>query len=413
VSLTRRAFGATERRTAGEFGDSSPPPPGSSIAGPVSETQALQIAAVYGSIQVICNGLASLPWQRFSSADPAKRRPLPLTQLLKNPYVEIRRTDWIKQYGMSMGLRGNFFGQILERDQDLYPSQIKPIHPDAARVRRLPDGTPEYRFHGKVVPTDNVFHIRYQSAPGSLVGLNPIEILRTTFGLARAQESYGANYYTNSANPEGTIEVEDDLDVDEVAALMRNWLAAHQGVGRAHLPAILTGGAKWNAVSINPKDSQFLESRQYTAGEISGMIFLVPPHMIGAVDKTTSWGTGIEQQARGYVTNCLGGYISPLEEAIDGCQPDEQYARLDLSERLRGDKLQRSQAHALDLAAGWINADEVRHDEDMAPMPDGQGKFFHTPINSELLAQALQSLKDSQAAAAAGDNQQGGGAADA
>jgi phage portal protein BeeE len=40
----------------------------------------------------------------------------------------------------------------------------------------------------------------------------------------------------NSANPEGVIEVEDELDDDETLALARAWKAAHQGVGNAHLP---------------------------------------------------------------------------------------------------------------------------------------------------------------------------------
>jgi HK97 family phage portal protein len=413
VSLIRRAFAATERRS-NEFGDSTPPAPGmSAFSGDgsgVSEGTALQVMAVYGSVGVIADGLSSLPWQRFSSPDPAKRRPLPLTQILKQPYVEISRTDWLTQYAMSMALRGNFYGQVLERDQDFYPTQIKPVHPDRARVRRLPGGQVEYRFNNTVVPVDDVFHIRYLSAPGSLVGLNPIENLRVPISLARSQDIYGASYFDNSANPEGVLETEDDLDPDEVLALAQRWIAAHGGIYKAHLPAVLTNGVKFSPISVNPKDSQFLESRQYSASTISGMIFRVPPHMIGIVDRTTSWGTGIEQQERGFVTNTLGGYIGRLEEAIDGLHPGDEYCRLDLSARLRGDKLQRSQAHALDLAAGWINADEVRDDEDMAPMPDGQGKFFHTPINSELLAQALQSLKDSQAAAPADPADQTGGA---
>jgi len=415
VSLTRRAFAAQERRTT-EWGDSTPPPAGGTggTGGPVSETAALQVLAVYGSVSVIADALSSLPWQRFSTPDPAKRRALPLTQILKRPYVEISRMDWLTQYSTSMALRGNFYGHVLERDQDFFPTQIKPIHPDRARVRRLSDGRPEYRFNGRVVPTDNVFHIRNLTVAGSLVGLNPIEYLRVSLGLAIAQDIYGAAYFDNSANPEGQILVEDDLDPEEVVALARNWVAAHGGTGKSHLPAVMTGGAKFEAISINPKDSQFLESKAYSAGAISGMVFRVPPHMIGIVDKSTSWGTGIEQQERGFVTNTLGGYIGRLEEAVDGLHPDEQYCRLDLSKRLRGDKLQRYQAYALGSSAGFLSGNEIRSDEDMGPMPDGQGDDYFVPINSELLAQAHQSIKDAQDAAnqAALDNGQAGGGTD-
>jgi hypothetical protein len=51
-------------------------------------------------------------------------------------------------------------------------------------VRRLPNGAREYRFNGARVPIDDVVHVPYISMPGSLTGLNPIEYLRNTFGLA-------------------------------------------------------------------------------------------------------------------------------------------------------------------------------------------------------------------------------------
>jgi HK97 family phage portal protein len=413
VSFVRRAFAVTERRSAPEWGDSTPPPPGASAfsgGGAISETAALQVLAVYGSVGVIADAIATLPWERWNTPDAAKRRRLALTQLLTKPYVEISRMDWLTQYAMSMCLRGQFFGDIVERDQDFNPAQIKPMSPGAVRVRRDAKGFPEYRFNNQVVPVDRVFHVRNLSLPGSLEGLNPIEYLRLAVNKARMQDQYGASYFSNSANPEGVIETEDDLDPDEVLALAMQWIATHGGPGKAHLPAVLTGGAKFNPISINPKDSQFLESMQYSASAISGMIFRVPPHMIGIVDRSTSWGTGIEQQESGFVRNTLGRYIGAMDEAMTEAAPGGNYVRFDLDERLRGDKLARSQAHALDLAAGWMNADEVRDSEDMAPMPDGQGKFFHTPINSELLAQALQSLKDSQAAAPADPADQTGGA---
>lgn len=411
MSLIRRALAAPERRTA-EFGDSTPPPPGGSGGlGPVSEAAALQVLAVYGSVGVIADALATLPWERWSTQDAAKRRKLPLTALLVKPYVEISRMDWLTQYAMSMCLRGQFFGDIVERDQDFNPSQIKPMAPDQCRVRRDAQGFPEYRFNGKVVPIDRVFHIRNLSLPGSLEGLNPIQYLRLSLAKARMQEEYAAAYLTNSANPEGALETEEDLDPDETLALARNWMAAHQGVGRAHFPAVLTGGVKFNPISINPKDSQFLESMQYSASAISGMIFRVPPHMIGIVDKTTSWGTGIEQQERGFVTNTLGRYIGAMDEAMTEAAPGGNYVRLNLDERLRGDKLQRYQAYALGRAGGWLSPNGILADEDKKPLTDEEGgNSYLVPVNTELYAQAMQSLEASKtdAVAQAAQTESGG-----
>jgi phage portal protein BeeE len=103
--------------------------------------------------------------------------------------------DWLTQYAMSMCLRGQFFGDIVERDQDFNPAQIKPMSPGAVRVRRDAKGFPEYRFNNQVVPVDRVFHVRNLSLPGSLEGLNPIEYLRLAVNKARMQDQYGASYF--------------------------------------------------------------------------------------------------------------------------------------------------------------------------------------------------------------------------
>ena len=179
--------------------------------------------------------------------------------MITEPYSECSVTDWWTQYTISMALRGNFFGQIIERDGEMYPTQIKPVHPDQANVRRLPDGKIEYRLLGKVVPNQDVFHVRYLTVPGGLLGLNPVEYLRNSLGLARAQDLYGAAWFQNSAMPSGVIQAQGELDPEEVLALARRWNATHQGIGQSSLPAVLTEGMEFKAVSMNPEDSQFIE----------------------------------------------------------------------------------------------------------------------------------------------------------
>jgi HK97 family phage portal protein len=380
-----------------QWGDSTPPTNGSlggAAAGTIiNEKTALQVAAVYGSVGVLSDAIATLPLELKSSTDPASRRALPPSPLLQQPYSEISRMDWLVQYTLSLAIRGNFYGHIISRDENLFPTQIKPVHPDQAKVRRLPSGSIEYRFYGRAVPTSDVFHVRYMSVADSLVGLNPIEYLRNTLGLARAAEMYGGSFFANSALPGGVIEVEGDLDPDETLALAVAWKSMHQGIVQANLPAVLTGGAKFNAITITPDDAQFLQSREYSGSEISGRIFRVPPHMIGIVDRSTSWGRGIEQQELGFVRNTLGGYTRRLEESLTDLHPPGQYVRFNYNERLRGDKLQRYQAYSLGILGGWLCADDIRGEEDMPPVPDGHGKEFFTPINSQLLQAGLEEVQ--------------------
>lgn len=383
------------------FGDSTPPPPGAaggSIAGlSVTEGTALQVAAVYGSVSVLADSLSSLPVDLMSTPHRRTGAVLEPSPLVRQPYAEISLIDWWVQFVMSLALRGNFYGQVISRDADFFPTQIKPIHPDHASVRRSPtSGQIEYRFHGRIVPTANVFHVRLLSVAESLVGLNPIEYLRNILGLARAADMYGAAVIGNGAVPVGTIEVPEDLDPDETKAMKDGWLQMLQGVNRAGLPAVLTGGAKFNPITIKLEDLQFLQSRQYDASVICGQIFRVPPHMIGIVDRTTSWGTGIEQQELQFVRNTLVGYLTRGERALTDVHPPGQFVKFDLRERLRSDTLQRYQAHSLGIAGGFVLPDEARAQEDMPPLPDGIGQMALAPIN----AQTLKAMVDESIAAA-------------
>ena len=50
---------------------------------------------------------------------------------------------------------------------------------------------------------------------------------------------------------------------------------------------------------IPPEDAQFLASREFQVAEIA-RIYRVPHVLIGSMEKTTSWGTGIEQLMIGF-----------------------------------------------------------------------------------------------------------------
>ena len=367
----------------------APPPPAGWGSSEVTQDSALQIAAVYGCVGLLSSSVATAPLRLVDSDIPSKAKPLPLSPLMTQPYAEISRLEWVVQFVSSLALRGNFYGHIIERDRDLYPTQVKPIPTDNVKVRRNRAGQLEYRFFDKLIPIDDVVHVKMLTLPGMLKGVNPIEALRLTFGLSMETTRYGESFFRHSAYPAGVIQVAGSLPPDETKKMLRSWLAAHQGGDKANLPAVLTEGAEFKPVTISPEDSQFLESRGYSAMEISGTIFRIPPHMVGLVDKTTSWGRGVEQQELGYTRNTLQDYTGRFETMMTGLHPPGQFASVDLSHRLRGDTLERSQSASLQMLAGLAQADELRGELfDRPALPNGEGKKLFVPINTELLEKA-------------------------
>ena len=382
-SLIGRALEARGANPYSSWGDSTPPTNGmlgSPAAGVnVNEKGTLGLASVWACAAILSDAVGTLPILQFRGTGPNKRQVDP-APVLADPYCELTQLDWMEQAQLSLTLRGNQYGRIVARDRLGYPTQIAPVHPDKVAVRRNPtSGEIEYRFENQLIPIEDVYHVRGLMAPGAIVGLNPIEVLRNSFGVAKAADLYSGAFFANSAYPGGILTVPGELDDKQARELARRWLMAHQGIGQSSLPAVLSGGTGWQQISISPADAQFIESKQFSRTEIAS-IFRIPPHMMGDVDRTTSWGTGIEQQELGFMRNTLLGWLKRHELALTALLPPGQYARFDLSHRLRGDTLQRYQAYMIGRTGGWITSEEIRFLEDMAPLDPEYAEMAANPM---------------------------------
>lgn len=337
---------------------------------------------MYGSVSLIADSVATLPvrqWRQSGSEDAVE---IPVAPVIAQPWSEITRRDFVTQGTVSMLLRGNVWGYEASWDGMGYPTQVKLVHPDHAKVRRLPSGEIEYRYWNSVVPVDRVTRAMAMSVPEGIEGLNPIQYMRNAFGLAHAQDLYANAFYSNSARPDGWIGVKDDLDPEEAKAMLLSWNAAHQGINHAHLPAILTGDAQFHAITMTMADAQFLEQMSFSESVISGRIYRVPPHMLGMVDKDTSWGAGIEQQEQGFVTNTLMPWLLRWEDMLSSWLPPKQFVTFDLSQRLRGDTLQRWSAYQIARVIGAMNSTEIRAAEGLPKISDPSLEAFDQPLNS-------------------------------
>lgn len=389
--LTRE--GGYETRSANPlapWGSTAPPPPGS-VGGTfggvqVNEHTALQQVAVYGSVGLISEQIATLPIKQWKLVGGEPRQ-VDVSQVIAQPWAEIDQCDFITQGTMSLLLRGNVWGRKIGMDANGCPEQVQLVHPDHARVRRNPStGEMEVRYWNEIVPDDQVTRKMALSVPESLQGLSPIEHLRNTIGLARAQDLHAGSFYSNSARPDGVFQVEGDLDDDEVKKMLAAYQAGHQGINKAWLPLILTGGTEFKPITMSMADAQFLELMQFSASLISGMIYRCPPHMLGMVDKDTSWGAGIEQQELGFVRNTLLIWLKRWEDLMRSWLPPRQFVTFDLSQRLRGDTLQRWSAYQIARVIGAMNNAEVRKEEGL-PMPTDPDQVatledFAAPLNS-------------------------------
>jgi hypothetical protein len=159
-------------------------------------------------------------------------------------------------------------------------------------------------------------------------------------------------------------------------------------VANSHNPLILENGAKWDRVGITAKDAQLLELLQYSTSDIA-RIFGVPPHMIGDVDKSTSWGTGIEQQGIGFVRYTLlphlrrqAAELSRKLFPVQGAKVSPLYIDFDPEAMLVGDAKTQGEFYRVALGGnqlpGFMSVNEVRACRGLQPVPGGDKVYIPT-----------------------------------
>lgn len=143
------------------------------------------------------------------------------------------------------------------------PLGLWPVRPDRVRpvpsrdsflagyVYTAPGGTEQI----PLLPTD-VIYCRYPDPEDLYGGAGPIGSVLTDVEAAGYAAQWNRNYFVNSAEPGGVIQVDHEMDDDEFNALSNRWREAHRGVARAHRVAVLEGGQTWvpNAHSMRDMD---------------------------------------------------------------------------------------------------------------------------------------------------------------
>lgn len=342
----------------------------------VTEESSLRLTTVYSCVSLISEVTAALPWDAVSTSGPV-RQPSTSPRWMIRPNVDQLPTDFKQRVLTSLLLWGNAYCfKVFDSQGRLV--ELWPLHP--ADVQWDGDAK-RWVYGGQPVGGHEILHIPGLGVPGSKLGLSPIGQAREAVGLALSAEEFGARFFGSGANPGGVLEVAGHLTQEQTDQLSAQWEKTHGGVNRSRKPAVLSGGVTWKPISVPPNDAQFLETRKFQRAEICGL-YRVPPHMIGDVDRSTSWGSGIEQQNIGFVIYTLGPWIARLEESFSTLmQPEAKRVKVNVNGLLRGDAQARAGYFKTMREIGALNVDEIRAKEDMPPIEGGAGQTFMQPLN--------------------------------
>jgi HK97 family phage portal protein len=358
---------------------------------PVTAETAMRIGTVFGCNRIISGAVATMPLDVKRRVDARTREDAsdhPLWQVLRR-----RPNRWMKpaQFRRMMQshilMRGNAYAMIA-RNSVGEITELLPLHPDRVEPRQLESLRLEYVYQPEkgasfVIPQDDMLHITGMTLDG-VTGVSVLTYARETVGLAQATTKHGATFFRQGTNVGTVLEHPKKLGPTATASL-RESLDQYRGNENAHKTLILEEGMTFSRLNMTAVDAQFVQTMALTRTDI-GMFFGVPPHMLGDTEKSTSWGSGIEQQGLGFIAYTLEDWLTAWEEAINvdliGDEDPDVYARFNRAALVRGDFKTRWEGYVKGLQWGVYSPDDIRSLEDENPRPDGKGGVYYDPPNT-------------------------------
>jgi len=352
---------------------------GSGIA--VTEQTAMSVSAVYSCVALIGGAIAALPFHIYKrSTEGRERSDSDLWWLFnESPWYSWTAASAWQFTAQSIALKGDGFWRI--RRTSPYSAGIEgfePIHPDKVQVAQE-NGRNIYLINdnGQMEAIDQADMLHF---PGigfdGKRSLTPIRAaLRAPAGIALAADEFAGAFFKNGARPDFALTTPGKLDPDQAEHIRNTWGARHQGPSNAHLPAVLTGGLSVQQLTMSAEDAQLLSTRQFQVEDIA-RIFGVPPHMIGYTEKTSSWGTGVEQMSIGFVRYTLGRYLDSIQQEINRKiwpRSLKLFGEFNRDALLDGDSKAQAEYFAKALGGpgtqGFMAVNEVRRLKNLKPLP--------------------------------------------
>ena len=375
----------------GQWGDPAVIPPNSasmtSAAGVVvNERSVISLMAVFACLRVLSDAASFIDVHVYRRGKfGSLRTEVDVPDVILDPYADISLRDGVVRQVTSLGLGGNIYKHIIDRDSAGNPAQVEILNPGMLKVEQV-KGVKTYRVGavGAVLPAEDMVHVPWLTLPGGVVGLNPIEIGAMGLGIAIASEEYAARYFAQGMHPTGILSVEKPLQPADAQRLQQELATNHGGLAQSHTPIVLDAKTRWESIALTPETSQLLQSRAFSRGEISGF-YGVPPYLIGDTeDKGGSYLKGVQEMLILFTMLALQGYTTRLDEADTALLPPGYYARRNVSDFLKTNDQMLSMLLMALRNASIATPNELRPYIDLQPSDEPGADSLFAPLNSSM-----------------------------
>jgi len=365
----------------------------------VTEETALTYSAVFNAITLIAGTIGSLPLHLMRESG-GKKKPATDQSLYRvmhtqyNPYMTaMAGRECLVSHILGWGngyaeIVRNEFGDVVEL-WPITPNRVKPemIAGELYYTIKM-DGEKD-----AVLPRNKVLHIPGLGFDGFL-GYSVVAMARKSIGFGMAMETFGARFFGEGTHP-GMI-VEHPGKLSDPKKLRDALAATYSGLGQWQRMMLLEEGMKATKIIVDPKDSQFLESRVFQISEIARW-FNLPVHKLKDMSKSSF--NNIESEQKSFYVDSILPWLIRLEQNYNIqllTLPQQKrlfYFKHNAEGILRADSQGRGEYYSKMFNIGAMSINEIRSKEDMDPVEGGD--IHLVPLNMTTLENAGKAQDES------------------
>jgi HK97 family phage portal protein len=341
----------------------------------VSESSALGSTAFYRAVSIIAGTIAGLPLKTYRRGpDDTRERSTSFLDHPAGPYP-LTPFAWKELVMSHLLIQGETFLLHIYNGAGALVG-LWPVHRSAVSdvewsgtkkvfTVQMENGTT------KLYTSDEMTHITGLTTDG-LRGVAPLTLFRQAIQLGLAGDIAAKRSFSNGMLISGIVTPDTDMEEEEAKTIKEGLMAKMTGVENAGDIAVINRSLKFTPWSMTLEDAQFLQSREFQIIEFARM-FGVPPHLLGATEKQTSWGTGVAEQNLGLARYTLIPWTGRIEEALSELLVGTKFCEFDYKGLLQGSPADEINLLIAQVKGGLLTEDEARAILNRPPKPNDTG----------------------------------------
>jgi HK97 family phage portal protein len=338
---------------------------------PYTGTNSLQSVAFRSAVDMMASLVSEMAFDSYRGDPRGRRTKISTPGNLLDPAGDgYGVQDWIYMLVQSWFLRGNTYGNILDKGPTGMLKQVDLWNPDQVSVTMI-DGDTKWTYQGSSVPTTRVFHRRAYPVAGTLLGLSPVAAHADEIGLSIAATRFGKGWFQDGGHPGGILSnSESDMSDENVVRTAKDrFMAALFGTRE---PVVLGRGWKYDQIQVSPEESQFLETRQYTEAQCARILGPGVAEVLGYSTGSTLTYANIVDRDVEMLKYSANRWLQRVERILSAFLPRPQFVLFDRDSFLDTSVMQRWQVNKTKLDSGAYTIDEIREKDNLDPVAWGK-----------------------------------------